>query len=156
MHLATEFEEPSDDFDTKYPLTPPPSDYSESRPISPQRIIQADSHVLTIRVPTMKCRNLPPKSGAVRHMEHGASANLDASAKLKVCTTSAFDFVSPSQLTLCLMSRKSSKPAIASVAQALVSSAKQKQWTKSKHVKADVFTLSVDELEGLLECTLSI
>ncbi|KAG6890368.1 hypothetical protein C0992_001958 [Termitomyces sp. T32_za158] len=47
------------------------------------------------------------------------------------------------------MSRKSSKPAIASVAQALVSCAKQK--TKSKHVKTDVFTLSVNDLEGHLE-----
>ncbi|KAG6862357.1 hypothetical protein C0995_011797 [Termitomyces sp. Mi166 len=132
--LPAEFEESSNDSDTEYPLTPPPSDYSGSRPISPQRNLQADNHVLTIRVFTTKHNGAPSQNGTFRRKE----------------PNSPIGHASQNQLTLSLTSRRSSKPAIASVAQALVFRAKQK-WTNTKHIKTDSFTLSINELENLLE-----
>ncbi|KAG5724646.1 putative undecaprenyl pyrophosphate synthase [Termitomyces sp. T112] len=129
--LPTESEEALNDSDIEYPLTPPPSDYSESRPISPQNP-QADSHVRTIRILTTK-HNSPPQTGAIKRKEL------------------VVNHASQNQLTLYLMSRRSSKPAIASVAQAFVLCNKQKQRTNAKHIKTDAFLLSVNELESSLE-----
>ncbi|KNZ78561.1 putative undecaprenyl pyrophosphate synthase [Termitomyces sp. J132] len=114
--LPTESEEALNDSDIEYPLTPPPSDYSESRPISPQNP-QADNTY----------------------------------TKLMISMDIVVNHASQNQLTLYLMSRRSSKPAIASVAQAFVLCNKQKQRTNAKHIKTDAFLLSVNELESSLE-----
>ncbi|KAG6831228.1 hypothetical protein H0H92_012025 [Tricholoma furcatifolium] len=120
-------EELSSDSDIEYPLTPPPSDYSESRPISPQH-----NHTVTIRISDAET---PP------------SSRKGLNKRKSLTTTNR----ARHELTLSLISRESSKPAIAAVAQSLASRMKQKARKSTKLAKSDPYTLSVHELANLLE-----
>jgi len=74
----------------------------------------------------------------------------------KHCTNQSNHHVShtsPKMLTLCLASRDSAKPAIASIAASLVPRDKPNPRKKPKYGRMDTFTLSEDKLHDLLEST---
>ncbi|KAJ7706226.1 hyphal tip protein, partial [Mycena rosella] len=54
--------ESSSDSDVEYPLTPPSSDCSDSRPLSPEDSFQKESSIVTVRVPQI-IRKRPSKYG---------------------------------------------------------------------------------------------
>ncbi|KAJ7630898.1 hypothetical protein FB45DRAFT_1058820 [Roridomyces roridus] len=83
--------------DIEYPITPPPSDYSESRPRSPENDSQKETSVITFRFPEIKPKPKPSRFGLKRRQQR----TLDAPT---------------APLTLCIASRQCSKPAIAAAA----------------------------------------
>ncbi|KAJ7244758.1 hypothetical protein B0H12DRAFT_1203571 [Mycena haematopus] len=82
--------------DIEYPLTPPSSDYSDSRPLSPEDRVNAS--VITVRFPAVIRKKTSRYGLKKRHSEREIS---EPSKPL---------------LTLCIASRQSSKPAIATAA----------------------------------------
>ncbi|KAF5384894.1 hypothetical protein D9615_001488 [Tricholomella constricta] len=131
--LGDDPDESSSESEVEYPLTPPPSDYSESRPMSPQHGSQLDMHTVTIRVSNKQTNPRPRKDAFNWRKDHGINHSLEK------------------QMTLCLASRESSKPAIASLAQSFASRNKRKSRKSTKYPKGDAFTLTVDALDSLLE-----
>jgi len=126
----------SSESETEYPITPPPSDYSDSRPLSPKH---HQVHVTTIHVsqhsPSQETRNLE-KQGKRRSYQKGLNTGRHA-------------------LTLCLVSRQSAKSAIASAAQSLAQAQTQirnRRPRKANHSRTSgTFQLSVDQFNELLE-----
>ncbi|KAH7880811.1 uncharacterized protein C8R40DRAFT_284984 [Lentinula edodes] len=100
-----------------YPPTPPSSDYSESRPLSPQEDVSG-GHIpfLTLCIPPLQSASRASKT--------------------------------PQSLTLNVLSREASKPAIASVARAI---ARTERRNSKFGVKDHGFKLSVNNLESYLE-----
>jgi len=131
--LVDDSDESSSESEIEYPLTPPPSDYSESRPISPQHDSQFDMHTVTIHVSNKQTERKSRKDSLVRRRNYAVS------------------HTSKRQLTLCIASREASKPAIASIAELLVSRNQRKSRKNAKHPMVHPFTLSVDALDSLLE-----
>ncbi|KAF8213090.1 hypothetical protein K438DRAFT_1803389 [Mycena galopus ATCC 62051] len=82
--------------DIEYPLTPPSSDCSDSRPLSPEERFQKDTSVIIVRIP-----------GAMREKTSKYGLKKRHSKQNKFLST---------PLTLCIASRQSSKPAIATAA----------------------------------------
>jgi dehydrodolichyl diphosphate syntase complex subunit NUS1 len=126
----------SSESETEYLITPPPSDYSDSRPLSPKH---HQAHVTTIHVsqhsPSQEARNLE-KQGKRRSHQKG----------LDTCRHA---------LTLCLVSRQSAKPAIASAAQSLAQAQAQirnRRPRKANHSRTSgTFQLSIEQFDELLE-----
>jgi len=130
----------SSESETEYLITPPPSDYSDSRPLSPKH---HQDHVTTIHVsrdsPSQEARNFE-KQGKRRSHQKGLNTRRHA-------------------LTLCLVSRQSAKPAIASAAQSLAKAQAQAQAQirnrrprKANNSRpSDRFHLSIDQFDELLE-----
>ncbi|KAF9535427.1 hypothetical protein CPB83DRAFT_754001 [Crepidotus variabilis] len=117
-----------------HPLTPPPSDYSDSRPLSPN-----NGHY---SIPFTAIHI----SGYARHEEFQDHSPL----KLR----QHFDRdVAPklNDLLLCLVSRESSKPAVAATAQAIAQTQRNRSLRTSRSQKGTQFALSVEELDKLLE-----
>ncbi|KAJ7125624.1 hypothetical protein C8R43DRAFT_1029634 [Mycena crocata] len=90
--------ESSSGSDVEYPLTPPSSECSDSRPLSPEDHFHKDSAVITMRLPETIHKRTSRFGLKKRHHERG---------------------VSKPPLTLCIASRQSSKPAIAAAATSL-------------------------------------
>jgi len=126
--LGDDSEESSTESEIEYP-TPPPSDYSESRPISPQHET-FDMRIMTIHVSNKQTKI--EKDYLMRRKDHAT-------------------YTKQKQLTLCLASRESSKPAIASISGSLVSQEKRKSRKNVKYPKSNAFSLTVDALDSLLE-----
>jgi len=108
----------------EYPLTPPPSDYADSRPLSP---IPSFSHVVTIEMP-----HYIRKTNNTLNVRKRRSHN-----RTKSITK---------PLTLCIISRSSAKPVIAAAAQSFL----QTGMTTEQHPRLPQVT--VDNLSMLLEC----
>ncbi|KAJ7900303.1 hypothetical protein B0H14DRAFT_2331589 [Mycena olivaceomarginata] len=90
--------------DIEYPLTPPLSDCSDSRPLSPEDRFQKNTSVITVCLPEVIRKKTSRYGLKKRHSEREKS---DASKP---------------PLTLCIASRQSSKPAIAVAATSLARS----------------------------------
>ncbi|KAJ6519777.1 hypothetical protein C8R45DRAFT_952684 [Mycena sanguinolenta] len=88
--------------DIEYPLTPPSSDYSDSRPLSPED--RVDASIITLRVPEVIRKKTSRYGLKKRHSERQKSE------------------AAKPPLTLCIASRQSSKPAIAAAATSLARS----------------------------------
>ncbi|KIM48242.1 hypothetical protein M413DRAFT_439968 [Hebeloma cylindrosporum] len=112
------------------PLTPPPSDYSESRPLSPTQSHGDSIPVTKIHIP----ESVPNKE---------SRKVIDQSKKGE--TTHKHD------LLLCLLSKESSKGAIATVARALARAQRYRPRKNLRSSKLEAYRLSVDELEQALE-----
>ncbi|TFK41207.1 hypothetical protein BDQ12DRAFT_711007 [Crucibulum laeve] len=124
----------SSDSEIDYPLTPPASDYSESRPLSPYTPEQNIMPAAFIHLPG----SLSNKSK--KYKQHRNLVRRHSSTK----NTS-----SPS-LTICLISRESSKAAIACAARSLTIKYRLHQYN-THSAKSTTFHLTVKELESILE-----
>ncbi|KAJ6604609.1 hypothetical protein DFH09DRAFT_1123245 [Mycena vulgaris] len=113
--------ESSSESDVEYPPTPPSSDYSDSRPLSPEDRFQKETSVITFQ----RTSRYGLKK---RHQERDKS--------------------DPSQppLTLCIASRQSAKPAIAAAATSLAR--RRARTTGADRPELD---LSVEMLNSILE-----
>ncbi|KAK2461948.1 hypothetical protein APHAL10511_006411 [Amanita phalloides] len=87
--------------EVEYPLTPPPSDYTDSRPLSP---VPTDSHVITIEIPH-RVRNKHNLN--VRKRSNNRAGHISK------------------PVTLCIISRNSAKPAVATAACSFLQAEKQ-------------------------------
>ncbi|EAU93125.2 hyphal tip 1 [Coprinopsis cinerea okayama7 len=114
-----------------HPLTPPPSDYSDSRPISP---LQSSRPV----IPSIRIVLSEGDGSKERSSRKGGLKRRNRNERT----------VQKSSLTLSLISKDASKNAIA-VAATLMSRNAKLQRRKNRSRKP--FTLTVNELEGLLE-----
>jgi dehydrodolichyl diphosphate syntase complex subunit NUS1 len=121
----------SSDSELEYPLTPPPSDYSESRPLSPSQSIH--SAIPAIRIQVSKSPLEYDRKRSVKRRKHSATPSTQKPP-----------------LSLCLISRESSKAAIASTASSLARFHQQQTYNGAIRPK-DLFKLSVDTFEHLLE-----
>ncbi|KAF8642412.1 hypothetical protein AX16_009677 [Volvariella volvacea WC 439] len=113
--------------DLEYPLTPPPSDYAESRPLSPEQSPQQENSATIIHI--------PDKVARVR-----SSKRLNVLTRRHVKEQKRVEKV----VTLCITSRLSAKPTIASVAHSLSSMYKAKPGNPQ---------LSIQSLNSILEET---
>ncbi|KAL0951251.1 hypothetical protein HGRIS_007969 [Hohenbuehelia grisea] len=118
----------SGESDLEYPLTPPPSDYSISRPMSPENSVLADLDVSTIHVVS---QSRPKQVKTRRNVVH------------KRRERETKPLVNP--LTLYLVSPKSSKPAIASAARSFV------KLCRVSGKAPNEFNLMPEQLQLLLE-----
>ncbi|KAJ6575070.1 hypothetical protein B0H19DRAFT_1127005 [Mycena capillaripes] len=84
--------------DIEYPLTPPSSDCSDSRPLSPEDRFQKEASVITVRLPEVIRKKSSRYGLKRRHSDRQKS-----------------DVYKP-PLALCIASRQSSKPAVAAAA----------------------------------------
>ena len=146
----------SSESETEYPITPPPSDYSDSRPLSPNH---HQAHVTTIHVsrrnsPSQESRNLE-KQGKRRSHRNFKLLYLICIHEFTAVFAGKGLNTRRHALTLCLVSRQSAKPAIASAAQSLAQA--QAQIRNRRPRKANqsrtsgTFQLSVDQFDELLE-----
>lgn len=138
--VCYEAEESCSESEIEYPLTPPPSDYSDSRPISPQHDIRMDMQTVTIHLSDKQkkrnsCRNSRKDTFLTRRKDNVIN-------------------IPERQLILCLASRQSSKPLMASLAQSLVSRERERLQNNPKYRK--IFNLGIDELDTLLESNYSL
>jgi len=119
------------DSEVEYPLTPPPSDTSESRPLSPD--LDGQPGVVIVEVAELQ---------ASKSRKPTRQWNVLKRRKQKYNTTPAMP------LTLNLVSRELSKPAIALVAHSYVRTLRR----IPRETEADLeFELSTDELGSTLE-----
>ncbi|KAJ7783741.1 hypothetical protein DFH07DRAFT_788955 [Mycena maculata] len=116
--------------DVEYPLTPPPSDYSESRPLSPE---DSDSFHKETSVLTIRLHEIPRKQTS----KYGLKKRSPKREKLDVDTKPP--------LTLCIASRQCSKPAIAAAATSL---ARRRARTTDANQQLN---LTVESLNSVLE-----
>ncbi|KAH7916397.1 hypothetical protein BJ138DRAFT_467827 [Hygrophoropsis aurantiaca] len=132
LTLEESFEDDSTESEVEYPLTPPLSEHSVSRSNSPDLAkLPIDLNVVTIRPSKDRPHTNPVKRRNIAVRKR--SPRKEPQAK---------------QLTLHLISHESSKPAINSVAQALI----QKEILKRKSALATSdYELSVPELNAILE-----
>ncbi|KAJ6621698.1 hypothetical protein B0H10DRAFT_2017080 [Mycena sp. CBHHK59/15] len=113
--------------DMEYPLTPPSSDYSDSRPRSPEDGFQKNNSLVTVCLPEIR------KKTSNRSFKRRQQAR----EKTKV-------YERP--LTLHIASRHSSKPSIAAVASSLA-----RRRAESPDSKNSQLNLSVEMLNSILE-----
>ncbi|KAF9015119.1 hypothetical protein BDQ17DRAFT_1229585 [Cyathus striatus] len=134
--IPIQLQECSSDSEIDYPLTPPPSDYSESRSLSPQHQDNTFIPSVVLRIPAS-----PPSKPSRRSIIRRTRKRKDA--------TNSHELQSQKPMLLFLVSREASKPAIASAARYLVQLHRNLQLpsTGSK----PPFRLSVDELNLLME-----
>jgi len=128
--LPKDVSEASCEYDVEYPLTPPLSDHSESRPVTPLHSVLLDMHTSSIHFSKKQKKPKHRKAGVTQRKEN-------------------VNRLSMKQFTLCLASRESSKPAIASVAQELASRNRRIWRDKARF---DDFILTVEEFHNLLDC----
>ncbi|KAJ4486076.1 hypothetical protein J3R30DRAFT_3281846, partial [Lentinula aciculospora] len=116
-----------------YPPTPPLSDYSESRPLSPHEDM-SDSQIpfLTLRISPLQSA-VRGVACSIRH-RHVPNFTLTASKK-------------PQPIILHLLSREASKPSIASSARAIARTERR----NSGLIVKDNFRLTVNNFESYLE-----
>lgn len=129
-HNSSESE--SSESELEYPLTPPPSDYSESRPLSPSQDIHTTIPAIRIQVSKLPLESYDRKY-SVKRRKHSTTPSTQRPP-----------------LSLCLISRESSKAAIASTASSLARFHQQQLFNGAKRPK-DLFQLRVDAFEHLLE-----
>jgi len=149
MHLIADRLPCEDDTDSEleYPLTPPLSDTSESRPLSPDY----DGHlgVVTMRVGDFrepKSRERSRQKNVLKR-RRGELINFDMLSKPE-CNLGKNHVPQTIPLTIHLVSRESSKPAIASVARSYIQTAKR----TARNTKDDLkFELYPEELASVLE-----
>ncbi|CAA7265845.1 unnamed protein product [Cyclocybe aegerita] len=124
----------SSESETEFPLTPPPSDYSESRPLSPDH-----NQASVVPVTMLHVGSPPPpaKEGHKRRKSVGRNAAEIDGPK--------------NDLILCLASREASKPAIAAAARVLAQTRNRPLRKAGRSHKGQPFILSVDQLDDLLE-----
>ena len=141
--------------ETEYPLTPPPSDYAESRPLSPDfRSEESTFRITTIRVGASPCGDELRKSSPTlrKHRKQREATLFLSSGPYLTCLSGTSGDSDISDILVCFASRESAKPAIANVAQDL---ARNERSRKSSPAYADgPFEISVPELGRLLEGTL--
>ncbi|PFH54433.1 hypothetical protein AMATHDRAFT_134800 [Amanita thiersii Skay4041] len=140
----------SSDSEIEYPLTPPSSDYADSRPLSPRAVYP---HVFSMQLP--RCtRNPTQRRKKVKRRRSRARKFL-----LPV-PFRHFNHVFPfadagnvalAPLTLCISSRDSAKPAVATAACSLLQAGKSDQLFNPQQPTSP--PVSVDTLNVLLECT---
>ncbi|KAJ7492662.1 hypothetical protein FB451DRAFT_542979 [Mycena latifolia] len=120
--------ESSSESDIDYPPTPPSSDCSDSRPLSPEDLLQKDNSVVTFRFPEVVRKRTSRYGLKRRHQDREKS--------------------DPSKppLTLFIASRQSSKPAIAAAATSLA-----RRQARTMGTDLQQFNLSVEMLNSILE-----
>jgi dehydrodolichyl diphosphate syntase complex subunit NUS1 len=135
MLLEQDAHSDSTDSDLEYPLTPPLSDYSDSRPISPEyNVLVGDLKVVSMELA-------------------GGSKRRTKSVKRKGVMTKLRPSRPPSTgtctkaLTIHILSRDSSKPAIASVARSIA----RQQTQNFEKQDEQKFDLSIETLDAILE-----
>jgi dehydrodolichyl diphosphate syntase complex subunit NUS1 len=138
----------SSESETDYPLTPPPSDHSLSRPLSPSDAPMGGLipiTKITISTPRPTTRKYSPS--ATKRRQH-----------LQKSTTHATGIASApkSDLLLCLISGEAAKPAIAAAARALAREESRRLQSdpvlrQQKERQEYRYELSVKELEQILE-----
>ncbi|KAF8960976.1 hypothetical protein BDZ97DRAFT_1264615 [Flammula alnicola] len=119
-----------------YPLTPPPSDHSESRPLSPNDA--PENHVPVTRL------HISERSPR-KEMQNGEKAI--KKRRQQKPTESAHK----SDLLLCMISAEASKPAIAAAARALARTESRRLRNSSPSEKREPYKLTVEELDRILE-----
>jgi len=119
------------DSEVEYPLTPPLSDSSDSRPISPEYGFHLG--VVTIQVSELQARKPNRRRNVVRRKR----------------PKNTFTPVIP--LTLNLVSRESSKPGVASVARSYIRNLSRTTGKTSSFPDCVDFDLSLNELNSVLE-----
>ncbi|KAJ7169840.1 hypothetical protein C8R46DRAFT_1090214 [Mycena filopes] len=117
----------SSESDVQYPLTPPSSDYSDSRPRSPEDGFHQEAPVITIHLPHTIHKKTSRYGLKKRHTER----DNPVASKLA--------------LTVCIASRRSSKPAVAAAATLLARRRADALETKKE------LELSVARLNSILE-----
>ncbi|KAF9040574.1 hypothetical protein BJ165DRAFT_308203 [Panaeolus papilionaceus] len=122
----------SSDSDTEYPLTPPPSDYSESRPLSPSH--PSAQHIPHTTLIIAEKGNETKKSSPA--LKHRPQSQQKTPCKPPV--------------TLCIISRKSAKSAIANVATGIAQSQRSKRTLKTGR-PVQPAQVTVDYLNNFLE-----
>lgn len=130
------------DSEVEYPLTPPLSDSSESRPLSPDY----DGHlgVVSMQVAELQSRKPIRLRNVLKRRKRKSGQYQFYTTKPQIHLAKN-DVISMTPLTLNLVSRGSSKPAIASVAQYYARTGK-----RLLH-RTNAFELSVDELGSTLQ-----
>ncbi|KAF8898791.1 hypothetical protein BD779DRAFT_1666575 [Infundibulicybe gibba] len=118
----------SSDSEPDYPLTPPLSDCSESRPLSPHEDISPETAAVVIQIPEKRRRRSQFSGVSRRRHTHRKSP--------------AFQ-----KITLSLLSRQCSKPAIAAAATTIAQSYSQK--SRKSHRRP--LRLDVDQLNSVLQ-----
>ncbi|KAJ7293537.1 hypothetical protein C8J57DRAFT_1269285 [Mycena rebaudengoi] len=113
--------------DTEYPLTPPSSDCSDSRPLSPEDGVHSAASITTLYLHEVHPKRTRRKYGLKKRQRHSKKADN-----------------SQQPLTLHIASRQSSKPAIAAAATCLA-----RRRAQSAHPKP--CGISVESLNSILE-----
>ncbi|KAH9486977.1 hypothetical protein JR316_0001043 [Psilocybe cubensis] len=129
-------ESESSDSETEYPITPPASEYSESRPLSPDTAQGRNPPITTILV-----------SDPIPRRERQMHKKLQRRHQSKI----ADEISARANLLLCFASWRCSKPAIATAAQELARKHSQKTRKGFRSRVRDAYRLSVDELNQILE-----
>lgn len=111
------------------PLTPPPSDYSDSRPISPSH---SRPVIPSIKIVLSEAKPKRDRKASLRRRNNGTVSQKESKSKLSVC----------------LLSEDASKDAIVAAANTMADNARLRH---SSTRSRDPFTLTVDDLESLLE-----
>ncbi|KAH6917526.1 hypothetical protein BKA70DRAFT_337211 [Coprinopsis sp. MPI-PUGE-AT-0042] len=133
MNANTTLESDSSESETEYqPLTPPPSDYSDSRPISPSHsrpIIPSIKIILSDSQPTAERKG---RKGSVKRRNRGTDSQKEHKSTLVVS----------------LISQEASKDAIATAANTMAENVRFRRARSNRQVP---FGLTVEDLESLLE-----
>ncbi|TFK20146.1 hypothetical protein FA15DRAFT_721470 [Coprinopsis marcescibilis] len=117
------------------PLTPPPSDYSDSRPISPSQNTNPTIPLVKIVLSdSSNAKERPNRKSSLKRRTRGMEQG----------STSA-------SLTVCLMSHVASKSAIAAAASSLAKQHRFKQRKGKRTSSRTPFSLGVSEFEAMLE-----
>lgn len=155
-----EHEGDSSESDIDYPLTPPPSDHSESRPLSPADTPRYYAPLIKLRISEkvsqkhMEQKKLHKRrvQSQRRHFSGGVQAPARWLTECSIAETPA-ESVQKSDLLLCMISAEASKPTIAAVASALAERERARVTRTPSAGTATPFKLSVDDLDQLLEGT---
>jgi len=127
----------SSESEIEYPLTPPMSDHSDSLSFSETEFCSSveDLSVLTLEMAESSERRTARRKNVLTRRRPQRND----------------DRILANPLTLHITSRESSKPAIASAARSLALTHSRRVLKTPSHLVADKFTLSVHELDSLLE-----
>ncbi|KAF9480983.1 hypothetical protein BDN70DRAFT_992226 [Pholiota conissans] len=142
-HLPVQEQETdSSESEIDYPLTPPPSDHSESRPLSPNDLPLSSNYI-----PITKLR--VSESFSEKSTQNESHKLLKRRHLQKTTEGSQ----KKADLLLCVISSEASKPAIAAVAQALADRERRQLYSNSSASTTTKrpFKLTVEELDEILE-----
>ncbi|KAF5313078.1 hypothetical protein D9619_003537 [Psilocybe cf. subviscida] len=143
----------SSESETDYPLTPPPSDHSLSRPLSPSDASMGDLIPIT-KIFISTPRPSPRKDS--QNMQQKPTKRRQHHQQQKSQFAIGTAYAPKSDLALCLISGEASKPAIAATARALAREESRRLQSdpalrQQKERQEYRYELSVKELEQILE-----
>ncbi|TDL28634.1 hypothetical protein BD410DRAFT_834697 [Rickenella mellea] len=146
-------QEPNSDSDIEYPLTPPDSDFSDSRAISPDLagVYACISPVLTMQIPTCQKPRVKAKPNyqmdVRRRRSHSSSIPPTHSTVMSPHPSDVKECKNP--LTISLLSYSASKPHLASISRCFATSCSP----TITHLNSNRIQLTIDMLDTILEET---